>query len=494
MPSFRLFNLPNELIVAILKASEKPDLAAFIRTSHLSWDIGHPILYALTLEEKKQVFLWAARHNQPGLVQYIINDLVPVLKKDAEYRRNAFRLASTSGCIQIVGIALDHGADPDLAKAIGADQLEVVQLLLSRGARVVNGRNPLHFAASYGAKKVVEYLLSPNIAGVFDVDSHDDQYNTPLLKAARYGHTDVIKVLLAHKAGPNFINEVDETALLAASKGGHGAAVKALLDGGANVNGVPVISVLVDLSEQADTNPLLATFYELLEKKAFGTLDVRPDMETQLPAGYRATIRALLDRGADITKVNYFTGLSALDYATILGDPEVLRWILAHPPAKCHLNREGKHGLAPLSYATTNGAVCKLLLDAGASVAVDKNLALILAAKYRGKGAAEVLIARRPQHIDCTNSIGQTALAMAAMEGNKEIAQMLIKAGADLNKPDCIGQTPLGHAVANEYDDEVASLLRQAGARPGKPSGEYPEDRLHLWEDIVEAMRQLDEP
>ena len=59
---------------------------------------------------------------------------------------------------------------------------------------------------------------------------------------------------------------------------------------------------------------------------------------------------------------------------------------------------------------------------------------------------------------------GKTSLHRAAEKGHKEIAELLIAAGADLNAKDDDGTTPLDMAD----DKEIADLLRKHGGKTGE--------------------------
>ena len=64
----------------------------------------------------------------------------------------------------------------------------------------------------------------------------DDDRNTPLILAAKLGHTDMVKVLLGAGAQPNMANRHGETVLHIAALWGHTYMLKALLDRGSDPN------------------------------------------------------------------------------------------------------------------------------------------------------------------------------------------------------------------------------------------------------------------
>eukprot|EP01122_Echinamoeba_exundans_P012897 TRINITY_DN5526_c0_g1_i2.p1 TRINITY_DN5526_c0_g1~~TRINITY_DN5526_c0_g1_i2.p1 ORF type:complete len:116 (+),score=14.68 TRINITY_DN5526_c0_g1_i2:40-348(+) len=72
-------------------------------------------------------------------------------------------------------------------------------------------------AALFGTSDVIEVLL---LRGV-PVDSADESGNTPLIIAAKEGHYDCVDVLLQFGANCSHANSEEDTALLWANKRGH---------------------------------------------------------------------------------------------------------------------------------------------------------------------------------------------------------------------------------------------------------------------------------
>ena len=85
-------------------------------------------------------------------------------------------------------------------------------------------------AASAGNVDTVRTLLaSPNV----DANGTDDQGNTPLIQAARFGHDAVVTLLLIARADPKIKNNEGKTALVVAAEGGHEETVAVLTQAGA---------------------------------------------------------------------------------------------------------------------------------------------------------------------------------------------------------------------------------------------------------------------
>ncbi|XP_078251401.1 uncharacterized protein LOC144590911 [Rhinoraja longicauda] len=88
-------------------------------------------------------------------------------------------------------------------------------------ARDTAGRRstPLHFAAGFGRKDVVDFLLQNGA----NVHARDDGGLIPLHNACSFGHAEVVNMLLSHGADANARDNWDYTPL-------HEAAIKGKID------------------------------------------------------------------------------------------------------------------------------------------------------------------------------------------------------------------------------------------------------------------------
>jgi uncharacterized protein len=85
-------------------------------------------------------------------------------------------------------------------------------------------------AAREGHGDTVRTLLaSPDI----DINATDERGSTALIEAARFGHDEVVRALLAHGADAKAKNKEGKTALMLAAQGGHDEVVQLLKQAGA---------------------------------------------------------------------------------------------------------------------------------------------------------------------------------------------------------------------------------------------------------------------
>jgi len=118
-------------------------------------------------------------------------------------------------------------------------------------------RTALHYAAWYGRRAVVQELLDANST----VEMLDGQGMAPIHLAARNGHIEALKMFFRPSLGTGSINAKDSegrTALYHAYAHGRNAVVAALIEAGADTEGLDSIALSDASSDSEEAEALHA--------------------------------------------------------------------------------------------------------------------------------------------------------------------------------------------------------------------------------------------
>ncbi len=198
-------------------------------------------------------------------------------------------------------------------------------------------------------------------------------------------------------------------------------------------------------------------------------------------------VQRLIDGGADVNAVNDY-GSTPLSEAALAGSTEIVRSLLA---AGAEVDRPGADGQTALMIVARTGNIeaARLLIEHGADVnareAWRDQTAVIWAAAQGQPEMIRLLIEHgadpnaRSAVNDWDRQVsaerrrmyrpfgGMTALMYAAREGCAECAQALVEGGADPNLPGPRNEPPLVVAL-NNFSFDVAAYLIDAGADPNR--------------------------
>jgi uncharacterized protein len=348
------------------------------------------------------------------------------------------------------------------------DDLETADLLIKAGARV-NAANdlgvtPLALAGANGNAALLEKLL---LAGA-NPDAASEVGVTPLMEAARVGSAASVRTLLSHEANVNARDrDRDQTALMWAVSQRHPDVVRALLEGGADV--------------QARTRPRT---YRIM-------LDQGPK-------------RVVKTSKQDATSAD-LGGNTALLFAAQVGDAESASLLLKAGAKVNDASGEGNSALV-IAALSDQPEVAAVLIDSGADVnAAGGGYTALHAAVIRSNetlvknllahGANPDIRVTRGSRVNrfglqwaVSNTLtGATPLFVAACYLEVEIMHALLAAGAS-PLPALPDRTSALHVVAGidvEHQTRPADRVERGDGDSENARGSRPENR------VIEAAKLL---
>ncbi|XP_043226571.1 ankyrin repeat and death domain-containing protein 1A-like [Amphibalanus amphitrite] len=291
---------------------------------------------------------------------------------------------------------------------------------------------------------------------------------TPLMRAAKRGDVDAVKLLLAAKADIDASNKRQERAVHLAASAGHLEVLKLLIHSGAdltvlNKRGQNFLFAAVVAGRDA----VIRFVLEHLEHYDLRSVDGQGWSLLHAAAhhGHREAAQLLLDTGcrADATDA---LGRTPLHAACAEAQPEVVRLLLRQEPLG-GADRTDQRGSSCLHLAVQSQSrpVTELLLAAAADVDVanqDGETPLHLAVRGGSEELVGVLLAAGC-NVAATSKTGNTALHLAAIAESFAISRSLLKKGIDVKAQNKRGETAL-HLAAETGNEELCRLLLDHGA------------------------------
>ena len=193
--------------------------------------------------------------------------------------------------------------------------------------------------------------------------------------------------------------------------------------------------------------------------------------------GDLAGVQAELDKGVDVNEADInFYNLAPLHYAAIHGQKEIAELLIA---AGADVSANTTTRGTPLHLVAFEGhkEIIELLIAEGADV----NAIIVsgplqfnvgdIALNFTTDSEIAALLRKHGGMTSEELRSGMTPLHLAAVNGHKEVAELLIAKGADVNEKIASGsnknKTPLDFAVIKKQN-ETANLLRKHGGKTAK--------------------------
>ncbi|MEM0995907.1 MAG: ankyrin repeat domain-containing protein [Bacteroidota bacterium] len=344
-----------------------------------------------------------------------------------------------------------QGATERLFRASLTNNMGEAMAALAKGAKLdagdAMGRTPLMMAAKLGHTPLVIVYIDRGA----QLNLADNDGMTALMFAAADAQNDPAQVLIEKGAERETRNEAGKTALMLAAENGNHEIMGLLLEAGAK----PVFTLESELEtrEQGDISQnrnadLLNAILNHQTAQAIQALDQGADPDARskrrIPAIILSAsrkqveiVQALIDRGADVNSratdpSKGIAQITPLHVAAANGNSDILRLLLTNGAM---VNAKEKTGLTPLMSAAELGNIVNviLLLDQGAEIDdqdLDGASALLFAAMNDNTDAARILIAKGAD-VNLTDESMTTPLMLAAQQGNMDLVQLLLESGAN---------------------------------------------------------------
>ncbi|GLD63224.1 tankyrase-2-like protein [Lates japonicus] len=366
-------------------------------------------------------------------------------------------------------------ASRELFEACRSGDLERVRKLVT--AENVNSRDtagrkstPLHFAAGFGRKDVVDFLLQNGA----NVHARDDGGLISLHNACSFGHAEVVSLLLHHGADANARDNWNYTPL-------HEAAIKGKID---VCIGEYRKDELLESARSGNEEKLMALLTPL--NVNCHASDGRKSTPLHLAAGYNRvkTVQLLLQHGADVHAKDK-GDLVPLHNACSYGHYEVTELLVKH--GAC-VNAMDLWQFTPLHEAASKNRVevCSLLLSYGADptflnchnkssidLAPTSQLKERLAYEFRGhsllQAARDADVVRVKKHLSLetisfkhphTQETALHCVSASPYTKRKQVCELLLRKGANVNEKMKDLLTPLHLASEKAHNDVIEVLVK----------------------------------
>ena len=272
-----------------LQAQQKEDFINACKTGNMKvvkrtvkdkFDLNSEVI-----EDGTTGLMIAAAHGQRNVIKYLIEKGADVNRPN-DFDYTPLMISIQQNHVEAVRFLIEKGADVNAQNklnetpfifAVEACNAEIVNLLIEKDAQIniktKIGQKPLLIAATKGCKEIVEILLQN---GIEVDDASEIDSTTALMKAAKYGHFDLVKMLLEKGAQINKRNRHGNTALMFAVQNNQTEIVKQLLEAGSDINDKNILGY-TPLLYALDYNQTDLVKY-LIEKGADVNVETKNDL------------------------------------------------------------------------------------------------------------------------------------------------------------------------------------------------------------------------
>ncbi|XP_061171672.1 ankyrin repeat domain-containing protein 17-like [Saccostrea echinata] len=328
-------------------------------------------------------------------------------------------------------------------------------LLCDRGKHLNNscpldGLNFITIPCITGKKDILEFLLNEGICTQNDVNTFVHftyQSVTPLTAACKFGHIDIVNLLIENAASVNFPDKNGNTPLVESCCNGHGQIVKVLIEKGVNLEERCCLDLF-------DYDYILDTYDDEYGKEGWSAL------WWACKGGHSSIVSYLIDKGANIHNTNK-AGKTPL-WAAIQSRKFDVVALLVEKGIK--INEQDTYGRTPIWWASNVGKeeILNIFIDHDGMVNIcDHNdISPLYTACYRSHIDCVKLLINHGANVNTEHLVQPSPLTGACCGKNIDLISLLIRSGADVNYAFQGLCSPLSIATWSSFQDCMTILIK----------------------------------
>ena len=329
----------------------------------------------------------------------------------------------------------NNKGETPIDKAYSIGNFDVVNFLISKGAKPEysnnNMKNPLIEAVDHCLFNIVQMFVEQQI---YDINSFDDDWNTPLLYSLTNNHEQIFKYLIDHNASISIKDSHNNNALHIAIK---------------NNCSHYIIDYLIN-SNSIDINGI--------------NDECQTPLHIACSEGYLYAAEKLIEKGADINAFDNEVK-TPIFHACYSNHPEIVKFLLSKG-AKTQIFPQNNETIIHAACYNKNALpILELLSNLDIdfnSYDSDGNIPLHIASKNGDVLMIDFLL-KHGCEIDADTINEETPFYVACYSGNFLNAQYLFKHGSNLKYTNKCGETPLIAACTNSDAHSLVSFLISNG-------------------------------
>ncbi|XP_076655935.1 uncharacterized protein LOC143360718 isoform X2 [Halictus rubicundus] len=445
----------------------------------------------------------ALKNRRTEIVKLLLINGSKVNNKSKKHSDTPLHLAIVNGDIEIVKMLLDRGADIDaknkcgctpLYNAVRNKKMKVIELLLKHRANVNardnNGKSPLCVAAEGGCLQIVEHLLeySADVNAITYIKAriYFCEGYTPLHYAVESGSEKIVNLLLKNNANVNTVAIYGVTPLHIAAMDGYVQIAEDLLNHGSYTNSVCTLGFQegytpLHFACQQGSEEAVRLFLSRGADVNANAKDNLMPIHVATKAGHETVVKLLLEHGAKVDAQDK-DGKTILYLAVKEGYSMIVKDILKYCPDINNQSNRSSLKTAVLGYGGKYKEIVETLLqhDFIVNPADVNNPELLLTAVEKGYLKIVEDMLKYGANVNMLHSSrskkGFTPLHSAAKNKQKEVAQLFINYGANVNAKDESEKSPILYAIECK---EIIEILLQNNADINA-SDKYGNTALHF--------------